>query len=118
MHEEAIAEAQKAKALSENPWYTAHLAYIYAIAGNNDEAEQMLDEMMKLSNQELIQHASSMALIYIGSKNYDQAFIWLETAYQQRDYWLVTAKGAPEFDPVRSDSRFKELLIKMGLENE
>jgi len=118
MHEEAIVAAQKAEALSHNPWATAHLGYVYGMVDKKHEAEQKLDEMMKMPEQELIPHAGSMAFFHVGLKNYDQAFLWLETAYEQRDYWLVYAKVTPEFDPLRSDRRFKELLIKMGLEDE
>jgi serine/threonine-protein kinase len=116
MHEEAIRAAQKANALSENPRNIIALGYVYAMAGKKDKALQILDSMMKLSNQKLIQIAVYIALLYISLNDNDHAFHWLEKAYEQRDYWLTLAKVEPRFDPVRSDPRFIELLKKIGLD--
>ena len=42
--------------------------------------------------------------------DHERALELLEKAYQQRDYTVYTANVAYEFDPLRSDPRFKELL--------
>jgi serine/threonine protein kinase/predicted Zn-dependent protease len=115
-HEEAIKSMQKAKMLSDSPKSDAFLGYVYARAGKKDQALQMLDSLLKLPDQTLVQHACSMAFLYIALRYNDQAFYWLEKAYQQRDYELIHLKIDPVFDPVRSDPRFIELLKKMGLE--
>jgi len=51
---------------------------------------------------------------YLGEK--DQAFEWLEQSYDTRegDIWLL--KVAPQFDPLRDDPRFQDLLRRMNLE--
>ena len=72
--------------------------------------------MTKLSNQKLIQLAGDMALFYMALNDNDQAFYWLEKAYEQHDYSLNWAKVDPAFDPMRSDPRFIELLKKIGLD--
>ena len=76
----------------------------------------MREEMMELSNQKLTQIAGDMALLYIGLNDNEQAFYWLEKAYEQHDWILSWAKVDPRFDPVRSDPRFIELLKRMGLD--
>jgi TolB-like protein/Tfp pilus assembly protein PilF len=116
MHEEAITAAQKAKAFSGNLHNVAFLGYIYAMAGKKDNAIQALDTMMELSNQKLTQFAGDMAILYIGLNDNEQAFYWLEKAYEQHDWLLSWAKVNQAFDPIRSDPRFIELLKKMGLE--
>ena len=45
----------------------------------------------------------------------DEAFRWLERAYQEHWTRLPGIKIAPEYDSLRSDPRFKRLLSKMGL---
>ena len=45
----------------------------------------------------------------------DQAFQWLNTAYQERDQRLVSLKTYFQFDSLRADQRFAELVSKIGL---
>jgi hypothetical protein len=46
----------------------------------------------------------------------DEAFEWLERAYEEREALLVWVKVQPAFDPLRDDPRFDALLKKIGLE--
>ncbi len=45
----------------------------------------------------------------------DRAFKWLNTAYQERDFYLFSLKTDFQLDPIRSDPRFAELVRKIGL---
>ena len=45
----------------------------------------------------------------------DQAFTWLERAYDNRDPKLVMLKAEPYWDPVRDDPRYHDLLRRMNL---
>ena len=45
----------------------------------------------------------------------DQAFLWLNTAFQERDGSLIGLKTDYWLDPIRSDPRFAELVRKVGL---
>jgi tetratricopeptide (TPR) repeat protein len=116
MHKRAIAVAEKAGSLSDNLYYTTQLGYIYRMAGEKDKAAEALEDMRQISEDELIQHAGPLVVLYIGLKDYDQAFSWAEKAYEEHDYWIMRAKVSPLFDPVRSDPRFIELLKKIGLD--
>jgi hypothetical protein len=44
----------------------------------------------------------------------DQAFSWLQKAYEERDASLAWVKVAPESDALRSDPRFADLLHRMN----
>ena len=45
----------------------------------------------------------------------EQAFEWLEKAYQERDNGLFAVKVIPDLDSLRSDPRFHDLLERMNL---
>ncbi len=51
--------------------------------------------------------ASNMlsTLIYGGIGLRDQAFVWLEKAYEVRDDWMMALKVDPRFDTLRQDPR-------------
>ena len=55
-----------------------------------------------------------MAYIYSCLNEKDEAFRWLEKAYQERSAWLVYMNMAPWLDNLRSDSRFDDLLRRMN----
>jgi hypothetical protein len=44
----------------------------------------------------------------------DEAMVWLEKAYQEREVQLVRAKVDPRFDPLRKDPDFQALLRRMN----
>lgn len=57
-----------------------------------------------------------IALIYASLGDKDQAFAWLDRAYEARSAFLITGiLGSPNYDPLRSDPRFDALLRKIGL---
>jgi serine/threonine protein kinase len=55
-----------------------------------------------------------IAMLYADLGDKDQAFWWLNTAYQERD-GLTSLKTDFSLDPIRSDPRFAELVRKVGL---
>jgi serine/threonine protein kinase len=61
--------------------------------------------------------AYDIARLYAEVGDKDQAFRWLNTAYQERDQNLVTVGLKTDFllDRLRSDPRFAELVSKVGL---
>ena len=44
----------------------------------------------------------------------EQAMIWLERCYDEREPLLSQAKVDPVLDPLRSDPRFQDLLRRIG----
>ncbi len=57
---------------------------------------------------------SHVAASYVALGDKDQAFVWLDKAYQARSN-LSFLKVDPAFDPIRSDPRYADLLRRMGL---
>jgi len=59
--------------------------------------------------------AYDIAALYADLGDKEQAFRWLNTAYQERDGKVESLKVDFLLDPLRSDPRFAELVRKMGL---
>jgi Flp pilus assembly protein TadD len=115
MYNEAIANINKAIRLSEgNVRMKATLGYAYAVAGKRGEAQQIIDELQAQSKQKYVS-AYFIAVIYSGLGDKDQAFAWLEKAYQERHPYLTLLKVEPVFDHLRSDPRYAELLRRVRL---
>lgn len=55
-----------------------------------------------------------MAEIYAQLGEKDQAFAWLERAYEERSFLMMYLKVAPKLDPLRSDRRYADLLRRVG----
>jgi tetratricopeptide (TPR) repeat protein len=115
MFSDAIASLEKAVALSKSPSLVAWLATAYAMSGNTLQAQKLLRELMDLQRQRYISPAP-IALIYVGLGEKDQAFEWLEKAYQERSGFMAFLGVNPTVDPLRSDPRFQDLLRRIGLE--
>jgi len=115
--DEAIAELQRAIAVSEGGMqYLGELGVAYGAASKTDKAWKVLGDLMNLSKQKYVP-PFYIAAIYLALGEKEQGFKWLEAAYDERDYNLCWLKVEPLVDSVRSDSRFKELLKKVGLDN-
>jgi DNA-binding winged helix-turn-helix (wHTH) protein/TolB-like protein/Tfp pilus assembly protein PilF len=115
MFNEAIAEYRKAIALSGgSSVMTARLGYTYALAGRKAEAKAALEELFAASKQ---RHISPylIATIYTGIGDKDKAIEWLEKAYEVKDGMLVMLKVDAHLDGLRSDSRFQDLMRRVGL---
>ena len=114
MYEEAISRLQEVITTSgRDHKKLAVLGYALALGGRNDEARKVLDELMEILKQK---HVSpyKIACVYAALGEKDQAFAWLEKGYEERHPNLVWLKMDPSVDPLRSDSRFQDLLRRMN----
>jgi tetratricopeptide (TPR) repeat protein len=116
MYEEAIAEFKKAIPLKggEQSLAKAGLGHVYAVSGKEREARTIINELKQLSGQEYVP-STSVALVYAGLGEKDQAFAWLDKGYEERSFQLQWIKIEPRLDGLRSDSRFHELMRRVGL---
>jgi TolB-like protein/DNA-binding winged helix-turn-helix (wHTH) protein/Flp pilus assembly protein TadD len=113
MRDEAITELQKAVQLSAgSPTCLANLARAYAASGRRSEAAKLLSDLKKHSSPGY-SHASEIAVVYAALGDKNQAMTWLEKGCEERFNPGVLLR--PGFDPLRSESRFQELLRRIGL---
>ena len=59
--------------------------------------------------------AFQIARVYTGLDEPEEAFRWLETAYEERAGWMVMLAVTPELDTLRADPRFADLERRVGL---
>jgi eukaryotic-like serine/threonine-protein kinase len=115
LYAEALAEFQKGRELSGDYLsYVINTAEVYARWGKKDEVQNRLHEIRELSKQKYVSPLS-FAGIYATMGEKDQAFEWLEKAYQERSVRLEYLKIAPQFESLRTDSRYADLLRRIGL---
>ena len=116
MFAEAIPALQKSVEMSDGrPEMKSALGYVYALSGKKDEARKIIEEL-SLSNREFSFVSYHLAVIYAGLEEKDQAFRQLNKAYQERDIFLgVRLKTDPKLDSLRSDKRFQDMLLRVGL---
>jgi tetratricopeptide (TPR) repeat protein len=117
MYAEAISSYQRAISLSKTsefpegkPEMIAALGHVLAISGRRSEAIKIVEQLKELIASERYVSPYSIALIYVGLDEKDQAFEWLDTAYNERDESFIHLKVDPRLDTLRSDPRFTERL--------
>jgi serine/threonine-protein kinase len=111
---QAIAEFQQNVTNDRSAHSLSFLGYAYALAGRRDEAVAVLKELeAKFTKRESL--PQYVAAVYAGLGDKDQAFAWLEQAFQARNGTLVFLVTDLPFDPLRSDPRYADLLRRMGL---
>jgi len=114
LYERAIAALQKADNLSPRvPIILGYLGAAHAAAGHLDEALKIMEQLEDLSKQRYVT-PYLMGRIYAARGEKDEALRWLETAYRERDPWMLLLKTEAGFDELRSEPRFQDLLRRMN----
>jgi DNA-binding winged helix-turn-helix (wHTH) protein/Tfp pilus assembly protein PilF len=115
MFSQALAGAEISHRLyGEGPWYWSVLAYTYGRAGQLERARRELEKLEKISRHEQVGPVA-MLWAHLGMDNKEEALADLEKAYSEHFGILITLKVEPAFDPLRSDTRFQDLLRRVGL---
>jgi TolB-like protein/Tfp pilus assembly protein PilF len=114
---EAIPVLEKALALSErNPAVIGVLVRAYVHAGRRTEALRLLGELKRRQQTGYVP-AAAFVNAYLGVSDNEQAFAWLERAYQEHSQILQYIKVHPFFDPLRDDPRFADLVRRVGFDH-
>jgi len=87
----------------------ALMAYALINNGEIDEARKILKRIEELN--QVVEYRSAVCYVALGE--YDKAFELLNQYYMRQGNWMTWLKYDKAWDPVRNDSRYKELLIKM-----
>jgi TolB-like protein/DNA-binding winged helix-turn-helix (wHTH) protein/Tfp pilus assembly protein PilF len=109
---EATSELRKANELGTTPLIVADLGCVYAAWGKKTEARAILHSLQSKSQFNYVS-PYLIASIYSQLGEKDEAFKWLERAYDARDISFAVAD--PMMDPLRSDPRFADLIRRLKL---
>jgi len=110
---DALAEVDKV--FEKGPDQVAVRARILLASGDRAAATALLRELEDRSTTQPIS-PMSLAGIYVSLGDKEQALALLERAYAEREFWLCELKVNPDWDPLRSDPRFRRLLRQVNLE--
>ena len=114
-YELAITEGEKGVKLSGgSPLMRAALAHTLGTAGRTNEASQMLDDLTKLATQKYVA-PYFLAGIHVGMGENDRAIEYLEKCYDEHSHWLIYLHIDPSMDGLRDNTRFQNLLRRVGL---
>ncbi len=96
-----------------DPLRLVNLGRAYAMSGRRTAAQKILKDLSASSKVHYVPpYFFAMIQAALGNKN--EAFSWLEKAYDQRDSYLIRLKVDDAVDGLRSDPRFEKLLRRVG----
>ena len=84
------------------------------LAGRTDEALSILADFKKRQGEQYFSNYF-IAWVYLGLKDWDSTFEWLERAYEEREGLVIQIAAESLWDPLRGDPRFRNLLNRAGL---
>src|SRR5581483_8693344 len=111
-YDETIAEVSRLTALYGVPDMGRRVAQVYKSRG--------VEAALRLWARELERADPApptiIAEVYLQLGDKEKAFSWLQQGYKQRDGFLVSLRD-PEWNPLKSDPRYSDLLRRIGLPN-
>jgi Tfp pilus assembly protein PilF len=111
----AIGELRKALDASAGcSQVSAYLGYALAASGRRAEASAIFQEVLRRSELGYVP-ALELAILAIGLGEMDEAFAWLEKAYEERSTYLIYITLDSVFDSLHSMPRFQHLVQRIGL---
>jgi serine/threonine-protein kinase len=110
---DAVAQAEKGVQLTNSTVMRGFLAYVYAATGQVERARGIAERLIRERTQRYV-CGFEIATTKLSLGERDQAFRWLETAYEDRSLCIPTMKFDPRLDPIRSDQRYLDLIRRVG----
>ena len=113
--EEALENFRRSQSLETSVRsYDAYIVRALAPLGRREEAGEILTRLEEESRQHYIR-AEILAMGYAAVGDFDRAFACLERAFQAKSAGLIYLHLDPGYAPLRGDSRFADLVRRIGL---
>jgi tetratricopeptide (TPR) repeat protein len=87
----------------------------YARQGNIKKSEMILSQLLDQTRKTYIPEFY-LACLYANMGRKDEAFDWLNKGFEARASGMPILRAVPLVDALRSDPRFKEMLVRMNLQ--
>jgi tetratricopeptide (TPR) repeat protein len=114
-HSESVAVLERAgEATGSGPPMRVQLARALAVAGERAQARSILGEVAGTADESQLPHVF-LAGAYAALGEPAAALEWLQRAYRERSPLLLHIGVTPLLDSLRTERRFRELLLRMGL---
>jgi hypothetical protein len=110
----AISSFQTAHGITGVPLVLGALGHAYAGAGRTDQARATIAQLLESSKERYVA-PFSIAFVHLGLNEVDQAFEWMWKGLEDRSWWMSMLKMDPQFDPIRSDPRFRALTSSLHM---
>jgi len=119
---EGIEASHKAQEVSMKQEMTALRGFAYAKMGQPEKAREVLQELLKAERTSPYLQPYYVARVYAGLNEKEKALDWLERADKEKSEYLIYGdmfgglRTDLAWDDLKDESRFKELLKKVGLD--
>ncbi|MEP7148488.1 MAG: tetratricopeptide repeat protein [Acidobacteriota bacterium] len=112
---DAVTALEKAAELTNRAGITlGDLGYVYASTGKRAKALDVIKELEgKYARKEAI--GQYIAAVYVALGEMDKAFEWLEKDFEARNGKLAEIRWQLQFDALRGEPRYRDLLKRMNL---
>ncbi len=88
-------------------------ALVFQAMGDQERASVELETLIELGYQWTYEIAQNYAF----RGELDEAFAWLDRAFDRHDSSLVFTVGDPFLDNLRDDPRFEDVLERLGVKS-
>ena len=113
-YDEALQASEKAQSLApQDPVTLAYLGFHQAAAGREEDALRTIEQLKTIRSQRYV-GAVLISWPYLQLGDFDNAFEWLETAFEEKDGLLVMLKHHPPWAAYAKDPRFPDVLRRIG----
>jgi DNA-binding winged helix-turn-helix (wHTH) protein/tetratricopeptide (TPR) repeat protein len=113
MYRESIKEFEEGIQRNGSSIFVGFQGHAFARSGDRASAWNNIRKLQDLSKERYVA-PSHLAIVFSGLDEKDLAIQALQTAYENRDSFLVFLRMLPQFDNLRSDARFQDLLHRMN----
>jgi len=108
VYREAVDEAEKlVRSMPEEPLVKAILGSIYGLAGLQEQAKEILGEMLELSKRQYVPPSLFMQL-YFSIDEMDRMYEWMQKDYDEHDTTIPLWRWDPLVRKIWADPRFKD----------
>lgn len=115
MRKEYVENLERALVLYGFPQIAESMRREYAAHGYVKSVQKVSTEFERLQASGKFYLAGYVTDLYMTIGEKEKAFHWMEYAFQQRDTMMPFLNCDPEWDPIRSDPRFKDIVRRVGL---